>query len=220
MSTPTCADGRRLLVKVCGLRYPDNIAEVAALHPDMMGFIFWSGSKRCALGLNPEVTRNLPAGITRVGVFVNATAEEILATADEYGLHLAQLHGDELPTMCRRLREKGLGVAKAIGVATGADLLSATAYEGCVDLMLFDTKSASYGGTGIAYDRSLLGRYTGSTPFLMSGGIGPGDAPAILSLSLPSLAGVDLNSRFETAPGIKNITALCHFMEAVRDDRP
>lgn len=215
-STPTCSE-RRLAVKVCGMRHPDNIAQVAALGPDMMGFIFWPGSKRCARGLDPAAVRALPGEITRVGVFVDAAPEEIAATVARYGLQMAQLHGDETPGECQALRQSGIRVAKAIGVAAQADIDRAMEYQDCADLLLFDTKSSARGGTGVAYDRSLLARYTGHVPFLMSGGIAPGDEHSILAMRHPRLLGVDLNSRFETAPGVKSIPPLLCFINNLRN---
>lgn len=214
-SIPTCAD-KLPAIKVCGMRDPANIAAIAALHPDMMGFIFWSKSKRAACGLNPDALDTIPASIIRVGVFVNATIDEILSTARSYKLRLIQLHGDESPAFCRIIRSTGLRVAKAIGIATENDIDLTDQYQGNVDLLVLDTKSPLRGGTGTAYDRSLLAHYNGQVPFLMSGGIAPGDADAILHLNLPQMAGVDINSRFEIEPGIKDTAEVAKFIQQVR----
>lgn len=198
------------------MRDAANIAAIAALRPDMMGFIFWPKSKRTACGLDPKALDTVPDSITRVGVFVNAPIDEILATARLYKLRLIQLHGDESPAFCRQIRSTGLRVAKAIGIASESDIDLTMQYQSDVDLLLLDTKSPQRGGTGVAFDRSLLARYNGHVPFLMSGGIAPGDADDILQLNIPQMAGVDINSRFETAPGIKDTAEVAKFINQVR----
>lgn len=216
-STPTCAD-KHPAIKVCGMRDPANIAAIAALRPDMMGFIFWHKSKRAACGLDPKALDSIPDSITRVGVFVNASVDEILSTARLYKLRLIQLHGDETPTFCRQICSTGLRVAKAIGIASESDIELTMQYQSDVDLLVLDTKSPQRGGTGTAYDRSLLTHYNGQVPFLMSGGIAPCDANDILQLNIPKMAGVDINSRFEAAPGIKDTAEVAKFINQVRNN--
>ena len=202
-------------IKVCGLKDPENIREVAALEPQALGFIFSPASPRYAGELPPQVVRNLPPGTRRVGVF---------ETARRYALDTVQLHGEESPAVCAALRGAGLRVIKACGVAAREDLSAAAAYREVCDALLFDTKSPLRGGTGQRFDWEILAEYQGTLPFLLAGGIGPGDAPRLARVAgHPACLGVDLNSRFETAPGIKDVAALREFMAVLREkagDRP
>lgn len=198
--------------------HPDNIAEVAELRPDYMGFIFWQGSKRNAEGLDAEVVKSLPEDILRVGVFVNATLDELMHTVEKYGLQMVQLHGDESPAMCTKIRDKGILVAKAVGMADPSDVAVTKYYENCTDLLILDTKSKQRGGTGIAYDRNLLLGYRGKVPFLMSGGVSPQDVEKVKSMQLPGMIGVDVNSRFELSPGVKDVETLKKFITELRKD--
>ncbi|MDR2882280.1 MAG: phosphoribosylanthranilate isomerase [Alistipes sp.] len=211
-----------MLIKVCGMRDAAGIAAVAGLDPgpDMMGFIFYGRSPRNACSTPPEALDVLPAAIRRVGVFVAAPPVDVLATARRYRLDLVQLHGEESPEMCARLRAEGLGVMKAFGIATAADIARTAAYEGTCDLYVFDTRipdpasGAPHGGTGRKFDHRLLEAYRGNTPYLLSGGIGPEDsgaAPADVRC-----AGFDINSRFETAPGIKKTETIKLFIEKIK----
>ena len=200
----------KLLVKVCGMREGSNIRDVEALEPDWMGFIFYPKSPRFA----QEVPSYLPANARRVGVFVDAELECIAQTAERFGLDLVQLHGKESPEGLRALREalpEGIKIIKAFNIADKDDLLQTGNYEGVADYFLFDTKATLVGGNGSKLNWELLGLYQGSTPFLLSGGIGPEDAEAILSFSHPMLYGVDLNSRFESSPAVKDIALLKRF---------
>ena len=142
-------------IKVCGLKDPENIWEVAALAPQALGFIFSPPSPRYAGELDPQVVRNLPPGACRVGVFVDAPCEEVFETARRYALDTVQLHGEESPAVCAALRGAGLRVIKACGVATREDLSAATAYREVCDALLFDTKSPLRGGTGQRFDWEL-----------------------------------------------------------------
>ena len=157
----------------------------------------------------------LPARAKRVGVFVNPSDDEVRRKIHSYSLDYLQLHGHESPARCCELRLSGLPLIKAFAIATADDLLATAAYEGLCDYFLFDTKSALPGGSGQSFDWTLLDSYAGRTPFLLSGGIGPEHAEAIRRLRHPLLAGVDLNSRFESAPGIKDIPALRRFLNTL-----
>ena len=202
-----------LSIKVCGMADEANMAEVAALSPDYMGFIFHSPSPRNALSLAPEAVGKLPESITAVGVFVNKSNTEIIATAERYGINTVQLHGDESPVQCRELKRCGFTVWKAVGIDGLVDSEALAPYRGSVDCFVFDTKSPKHGGTGVKYDWGLLGSYTLGIPFMLSGGISPDDAEQIRAFRHPMLAGVDINSRFEDAPGIKNVAKLHEFIE-------
>lgn len=205
-------------IKVCGLKDAANVSLVAGLGPDMMGFIFYEASPRYAGGLDPDVARALPWNIRRAGVFVDAGMQEILLTVKEYGLDTIQLHGDESPDQCAALRGEGYSVVKAVGVAGADDIRRAERYRESCDAVLFDRKSPSRGGTGEKFDWGLLESYDGA-PFLLSGGIGPQDGEAVSAFRHPGFLGIDLNSRFETAAGLKDIGALRTFIEAVRREQ-
>lgn len=195
-------------VKVCGMREPDNIHRVSGLPISWMGFIFYAPSPRYAAELAPEALRAVPPGICKVGVFVNESIGIILDMVRKYGLDAIQLHGNESVEDCILLRCNGLTVIKAFSLSVAADLQQCSAYSGACDYYVFDTKTPLYGGSGKQYDWSVLNEYTGNTPFLLSGGIGPEDAERLLAFSHPMLAGIDLNSRFEEVPGRKDISKL------------
>lgn len=210
------------IIKVCGLREADNIRAVdqllaaratvdTPLLTAMMGFIFWEKSSRY-VGERPAY---LPKNAKRVGVFVDASLDVILQKAEDFGLDFIQLHGHESPIFIRALRDKtygSIGVIKAFNLASAEDLELTRPYTGLADYFLFDTKGKSVGGNGEKFDWSLLDDYDGETPFLLSGGIGPDDAERVLAFRHPRLAGIDLNSRFETAPAQKDINALRRFL--------
>lgn len=206
----------KLSIKVCGMAEEANMAEVAALSPDYMGFIFHQPSPRNALSLMPEAVCKLPAPVTAVGVFVNKSVSEIMATAARYGISAVQLHGDETPEMCSELKSHGFTVWKAIGTEGTVDSEALAPYCGSVDCFVFDTKSPQHGGTGMKYDWELLSSYTLDIPFMLSGGISSEDVGRILAFHHPMLVGVDVNSRFEVAPGIKNIAKLHEFIMKLR----
>lgn len=191
------------------MRDEANVREVEALGISMMGFIFYPPSPRFVSGIAPLTH----SGIERVGVFVNSTAEHIIQMVKLHNLSYVQLHGAESVDLCRSLRTAGLGVIKAISVSSREDISQATKYDGEVDFLLFDTKCSDFGGSGVRFDWSILNSYTGGTPFLLSGGIDSSSASDIAALDHPQFAGVDLNSRFENSPALKNIDKLKTFIE-------
>lgn len=202
-------------VKVCGMREGENIRAVEALNPQWMGFICWEGSARCVSG----IPTYLPQTCKRVGVFVNPKTGYVRQRTDELHLQCLQLHGQETPEQCTALhRLTDLPVIKAIPVATAEDIARARTYNNVegVEMLLFDTRSDVAGGSGRHFDWTLLQTYDGDTPFLLSGGIGPQDAARIKKLRHPRMAGIDLNSRFETAPGVKDIDTLREFIDEIR----
>ena len=197
-------------VKVCGMREAENIREVEALGVDLMGFIFWPKSSRYV----SERPDYLPTKCKRVGVFVDEDIEKVKHIADDYALGYIQLHGHESPEYCVLL--KGHKLIKAFNIATKEDLEATKPYEGLVDYFLFDTKGKSVGGNGEKFDWTVLEAYQGNTPFLLSGGIGPDDAERVKAINHPKCIGIDLNSRFETAPAIKDVNKLKEFIKTVR----
>ena len=203
-----------MIIKVCGMREPENIRAVEALGIDLMGFIFWPPSSRY-VGEKPSY---LPRNCRRVGVFVDAALPDILAAVEDFRLDGVQLHGHETPDAIAALKAHlpGVRIVKSLAVAGPEDLEQAEAYADVCDAFLFDTKGKLPGGNGRQFDWSVLQRYRGRLPFLLSGGIGPDDAQRIRAFDVPGCIGIDLNSRFETAPGLKDVDALRTFIETVR----
>ena len=200
------------------MREAENIREVASLGIDLMGFIFWAKSSRYV----SERPAYLPTQCKRVGVFVDEDIETVRRLAADYALDYIQLHGHESPEYIRALRvvdgfPVDIRLIKAISVSGRDDIATYKAYEGLVDYFLFDTKCPSVGGSGQQFDWSVLSAYDGNTPFLLSGGIGPDDAPrlhqafALNGFPVEKCIGIDLNSRFELAPGLKDAAALRKF---------
>ena len=204
------------LIKVCGMRHADNIRQVEALGPDWMGLIFWPRSSRY-VDRRPDY---LPTRARRVGVFVDQPADEIVRIARDYRLDAIQLHGHETPADLNRLRAD-LGTApvliKAFSISTAADLERTGDYDGAADYLLFDTKTPLAGGSGRQFDWRVLDAYHGTTPFLLSGGIGPDDTGRLAAFHHPRCIGIDLNSRFELEPGLKDVEKLKTFIKKIRE---
>lgn len=203
-----------MIIKVCGMRESRNISDVIAAGANCIGMIFYPKSPRYVTAV-PEIADD----IRRVGVFVNATTAEILDKIARYRLDMVQLHGSESPDTLRALHSAtpGVKLIKAISVGDAEDIAQYLPYEDCADMLLFDTKCKSVGGSGKHFDWSVLSHYRGTTPFLLSGGIGPGDAGRIAAFSHPMLAGIDINSRFEIAPAVKDTAMLREFINEVRN---
>ncbi len=202
-----------VLIKVCGMREPDNIREILTLDPGFLGLIFYPKSSRYVT--SPTIINNIRFGqnTKKTGVFVNATEDEIMQKVKLYELQAVQLHGEESVVLCRSLRNKGVLVLKAFQIYAAEDFEDTLLYNDQVDYFLFDTKTAFYGGSGSKFDWSLLDAYHGNTPFFLSGGIGPDDVQAIQKINHPLFRGVDLNSRFEIAPAIKSYKLLQQFIK-------
>ena len=256
-----------MIIKVCGMREAENIRCIEDLGIDMMGFIFWSGSKRFV----SQMPTYMPTKVKRVGVFVNEEIEKVKRIAKEYELDYIQLHGSESPKYiqglkrllnthfskqqaqnqdCKsysELRRKGakskVDIIKAFNIADASDFTQTEPYEGVADLFLFDTKGKLVGGNGEKFDWNALKAYKGNTSYLLSGGIGPEDA-AILNTHFmvqqeqsddyinytklqkkrsdtqfiiinSKCIGIDLNSRFEISPGVKDILKIKTFIHSL-----
>ena len=215
----------RPIIKVCGMRDANNIREVEQLNTQLsivnyqlsiglMGFIFWPKSSRYV----SERPAYLPHNIKRVGVFVNENIQQVKRIAEDYALDFIQLHGQDSPAYIRQLRSvlgDAIGIIKAFNIATAVDLQQTAPYAGLADYFLFDTKAQLPGGSGLQFDWSVLSDYVGETPFLLSGGISPDDAPRIRDFHHSKCIGIDLNSRFEIAPGLKDVNKLKTFIQAL-----
>ena len=222
-----------LIVKVCGMRDGENIRQVVELGVDWIGMIFWDKSPRNVTmiptnaGIIPDRANGQWSKVNgqckRVGVFVDEMAQNIVTRVFNYKLDIIQLHGHESPTLIRNLRltldpdiRPGIKIIKAISVETIDDIATYKDYSDCVDYFLFDTKCKTVGGSGEQFDWSILDAYDGELPFLLSGGIGPDDAERVRAFHHPKCIGIDLNSRFETGPGLKDITKLKQFLEQLK----
>jgi len=201
-----------MLIKVCGMRDSENIRLVESLGVDMIGLIFFPKSSRF-VACPPTY---LPEKAKRVGVFVNEDPETIITLHSQFSLNFIQLHGTESPEYCVSLRDKGLDLIKAFSVSSKNDLEATKEYEGLCSYFLFDTKCEGHGGSGQQFDWSILSHYNGKTPFLLSGGIAPESVKELKAFHHESFAGIDLNSRFEITPGMKNVEKLSRFIAKLR----
>ena len=212
------------------MREGENIRQVAELGVNWIGMIFWDKSPRNVTmiptyaGIIPDRGSDIGSfKAKRVGVFVDEMPQNIITRVVNYKLDLVQLHGHETPTLIRNLRRTldpdirpGVQFIKAISVGGCNDIAAYKDYADCVDYFLFDTKCPTVGGSGSQFDWSVLEAYDGDVPFLLSGGIGPDDAERVRNFHHPKCIGIDLNSRFETEPGLKNITKLKQFLEQLK----
>jgi len=195
-------------LKICGMKYPENIQEVANLQPDYLGFIFYEKSPRFFKGEIPT----LPKSTQKVGVFVDAYLDDILNKIRRYNLQIVQLHGNETPEFCKLFQHMDIEVIKVFSVDDTFDFQTITAYETVCDYFLFDAKGQNPGGNGTAFNWEILKNYPSQKPFFLSGGIGLEEIKLIKQLNFPVYA-IDVNSKFETKPGMKNI----HTVRAGRD---
>jgi phosphoribosylanthranilate isomerase len=209
-------------IKVCGITNIDEALALSKAGVNYMGFIFYPASKRYALhtlSLDQIKSVQLP-GVLKVGVFVNEPLEKVIATATEAGLDMVQLHGDETPNYCKEMANH-YPVIKAFRISETDDVAyKISEYLEDIDYLLFDTASSVYGGSGISFDWKKLANATGQKPYFLSGGIGPDDVSKITSFAQSDTAGnctaVDVNSKFETAPGQKNIQLLQSFIPTIK----
>jgi len=205
-------------IKVCGMRQQGNIEELVALKPNFIGFIFYEKSPRfVGEELSEEYVKTIPKNIKKVGVFVNANPGYILDMVKKYDLQYAQLHGNEMPDICRSLRQKGVNIIKAFSIDENFNFAMLNNYKSFCDLFLFDTKGVMPGGNGVPFDWKLLKKYDNEKPFFISGGIDLDNIEEIITLSktLP-VYGIDVNSLFETEPGVKDISKLEELFSLVR----
>ena len=209
----------KLKAKVCGLNNTENLKSLLTLPVDMVGFIFYDQSKRnCTL--SPDVVRaafnKADPNCKKVGVFVNASIKEVLSKKEDYDLDYIQLHGQESIFYCQELKEYDVKLIKAFPVDNNFSFNNTSAYSFFCDYFLFDTKGNLPGGNGIQFDWNMLNKYTGKTPFLVGGGIGPDDVAQIRNLQVNGFYAVDVNSKFEIAPGYKNLDILADFLYKIK----
>lgn len=204
-------------IKVCGMTNNRNIREIALLHPDYMGFVFYGGSPRDITGKIGELELSaIPASIKKVAVLVDQPAGKAADTIKRYGFDAVQLHGDEEPAYCKNLMPV-CEVIKAFRIDESLPE-NLDRYSGNCHLFLFDAKGRNRGGNGIKFNHDILKAYTLDTPFILSGGIGDNDLPYLKSIDFKQMAGIDLNSRFEISPGYKSLLSLKAFITKIRSD--
>ena len=211
------------------MRDADNIRNISALGVDMIGLIFYPPSPRyvqqfsSGAGIIPDYAPDMGKTPLRVGVFVDDMPQNIVTRVYNYKLDYIQLHGNEPRETLENLRatidpdiKPKIKIIKAISVSSAEDIKKYKEYVGAADLFLFDTKCKTVGGSGEQFDWQVLQAYDGDVPFLLSGGIGPDDAERIKNFHHPKCIGIDLNSKFEIEPALKDVEKLKQFLVKVK----
>ncbi|MEO6188758.1 MAG: phosphoribosylanthranilate isomerase [Ginsengibacter sp.] len=206
-------------IKVCGVTQPEQLLQLCDMDIEYVGFIFYPGSPRYVMNqLQVKDVARLKSSTQKVGVFVNASEDEIMAQVELYKLDAVQLHGNESPSFCNNISDH-IKVIKAFRIndeVTNIDWM-VKPYEEACDFYLFDQGAMGiYGGTGKKFDWSLIQNANLGKQFFLSGGIGPDDAMALKEFSHPYFYGIDINSRFEIEPGVKDMPAVIEFVKTVR----
>lgn len=202
-----------MLLKVCGMRDAQNIGEVLDVVPDYLGLIFFEKSARF-VGNDFELPGYLLAEAPKkVGVFVNHTQEEVTNKARKYSLNLLQLHGDESPEFCQKLKTTlpEIKIIKVFRVNNDFDFNQLTPYKPFCDFFLFDTKGKDYGGNGIVFDWDILKKYDNELPLFMSGGLSLENIQELqhfVAQHQLNVHAIDVNSKFELAPALKDVGKL------------
>ncbi|KQC02163.1 phosphoribosylanthranilate isomerase [Pedobacter sp. Hv1] len=202
-------------LKICGMKHASNIAAVAALAPDYLGFIFYPKSPRFISEISAELIKYVPPSIKTTGVFVDEELETVKAYVLKYNLKAVQLHGQESVDFCVAIKAMGVEVIKAFGIGQDFDFKQLAPYLAVVDAFLFDTQTPAHGGSGKIFDWTLLARYPYDKPYFLSGGIDLVHTTAIKSINDPRLYAIDVNSRFELEPGLKDVEKLKELIAAL-----
>lgn len=201
------------------MKETENITEISALQPDYLGFIFWEKSKR---NMTLDAIPELPETIKKVGVFVDASIQEIAAKINQYQLDVIQLHGNESVIFCRNVKKLGVEVIKVFSMNSNFNFSLVKEYVLAVDYFLFDTKGKLPGGNGVTFDWKILENYHCDTPYFLSGGIGTTEIDGLKEfLKSPAAKkcyAIDVNSRFEKKPGIKNKIKLQKFKKLLYEN--
>ena len=209
---------KNVKLKICGMKETENITEISTLQPDYLGFIFWEKSKR---NMTLDVIPELLETTKRVGVFVNASIQEIAAKINQYQLDVIQLHGNESVIFCRNVKKLGVEVIKVFSMNSNFNFSLVKEYVLAVDYFLFDTKGKLPGGNGVTFDWKILENYHCDTPYFLSGGIGTTEIDGLKEfLKSPAAKkcyAIDVNSRFEKKPGIKNKIKLQKFKKLLHE---
>ena len=204
-------------IKICGMKYLDNIKQVAALQPDYLGFIFYRRSKRNFDDVIPKISER----IKKTGVFVDESLDFVLEKVRKHKLQVVQLHGNESPELCLELKRiEKIEIIKVFAVGENFDFEVLKEYEEGCDYFLFDTKGEEKGGNGITFNWELLKNYSSNKPYLLSGGIGLEELDDIQDFFKTNTSkfcfALDLNSKFEIKPGLKDIKKLKSFIKNLK----
>ncbi len=209
-------------IKVCGITRPEQVIQLDEMGVEFAGFIFYPKSPRYVFShMSKEQLKKIKGQqINKVGVFVNKPAEEVLQMVDACGLYLVQLHGDESPRYCEKISNY-VTVVKAFRMREGENIIwRAKDYQDVCDMFLFDTEGAGYGGTGKKFNWNILKGENVRKPFFLSGGIQPEDVDLLKEFQKESVAkdlfAIDINSKFEVAPGLKNIEMIKAFVNDLK----
>jgi phosphoribosylanthranilate isomerase len=209
-------------IKICGMREQGNIRALVQLNPDYMGLIFYPGSKRYVQESNSGILESLKSQIKVTGVFVNESEEVISTKVKQYQLKAVQLHGQESPEYCLSLQDaldveySGVEIIKAFGLDEDFDFDVLQSYDRAVDYFLFDTKTPAHGGSGLKFNWEILKNYHLEKPYFLSGGIDLTDLEALKKLEDGRLYAVDLNSKFEISPALKDIEKVSEAIKLIR----
>jgi phosphoribosylanthranilate isomerase len=208
-------------IKVCGMTQLNQVEQLAGLGVTFAGFIFYPKSPRYVLRSMTTAEMKKENSVNKVGVFVNASVGEVLSMVDECRLHMVQLHGDETPRQCEQIADY-VSVVKAFRLSDGDNIeWMIRPYMDVCDMFMFDTMGAGYGGTGKKFDWTILKDVVVGKPFFLSGGIETGDVEKLRSFSQEPVAkalfAIDINSRFETTPGVKDLDKVADFSKRLND---
>jgi phosphoribosylanthranilate isomerase len=210
---------QKMKIKICGITEQGNMMKIAGLGPDYLGFIFYPPSPRDVTEKIEHLSFNLlPAEIKKVAVLVDMPLQKAIRLVDKYSFDLVQLHGNESRGYCLEMKK----YTEVIKVFRVKDQLpdNLDLYQDCCNYILFDTKADLPGGTGLSFNHGILENYPLDIPFFLSGGIGPETTNEVLSLGHPMLQAVDVNSKFEIKPGIKNISLIKDFIRKIKHNNP
>ena len=210
---------KNVKLKICGMKYPENIKKISTLYPDYLGFIFCEKSSR---NMNLETIPEIPKSIKKVGVFVNASIQNIISKVNQYQLDIVQLHGNESVIFCKKVKKLGVEVIKVFSIDSTFNFSVVKEYVLAVDYFLFDTKGKLPGGNGITFDWKIVENYPYEKPFFLSGGIGKTEMDAIKDFFKTDVSkkciAIDINSRFETKPAYKSEIKLRKFKKMLYEN--
>ena len=205
-------------IKICGMKFPENILAIASLDIDFMGFIFYPKSPRFIDKMDKNILEKVPSQIKKVGVFVNEEFNKMIDLCRFYEISTIQLHGEEKPSECKKLKNEGFTLIKAFSIDEDFNFGNVEPYQKVCDYFLFDTKGKEKGGNGIAFSWDQLNHYENAIPFFLSGGIGLNNIEEALKLSkhYNQMIGIDINSKIEEYPGIKSMDLAQKIVKIVR----
>jgi len=206
-------------LKICGLNNQENTKAISEVQPDFLGFIFWKNSKRYC----ENVIEVNSKSIQKVGVFVDEEIDEVFKKIKAHQIRFVQLHGNESPDYCLQIQKNNTKVIKAMTITNEFNFKDLRKYKYCVDYFLFDTKGALPGGNGTLFDWEILKNYSQEVPYFLSGGIGLEELPKLekflQSKAAQNCFAIDINSRFEDEPGVKNKEKIKEFIEKLKQLR-